>query len=277
MLIDTHAHLNFHEYDIDREEVFKRALDNDIWIINAGANFKSSQRAVDYLKDYPSGVFAAIGIHPEHLVDQVFEAEGKKTKIKKENPKMEDYRKLANTSSRVVAIGEIGLDYYRLPEKEEEQDKIKNRQQEVFIEFMSLAGDLGLPVVLHCREAHRDMLEILRNYNLTGVAHSFAGSEEDLNEYLELGYYIGYNGIITFKKKAENIQRLVELTPLDKIILETDCPYLTPEPHRGKRNEPSYVRFVANKVAEIKGISIKEVEEATTNNAKELFNLERSD
>ncbi|MFH1173190.1 MAG: TatD family hydrolase, partial [bacterium] len=221
MLVDTHAHLNFHDYDQDREAVFKRALDNDIWLINVGANLSSSQQAVGYLQDYPIGVYAAVGLHPEHLVDQIFEAEGKQTKIKKEILKIAAYKELTNASPKVVAIGEIGLDYYRLPENKKKQAKIKENQQAVFNELLALAGDLGLPVILHCREAHQDMLEILRNYNLTGVAHSFAGREENLREYLKLGYYIGYNGIITFKKKAENIKRLVAATPLDKIVLET--------------------------------------------------------
>lgn len=270
MLIDTHAHLNFHEYDQDREEILKRTLANDVWLINIGANFSSSQRAVEQIEQYPVGVFAAVGLHPEHLIDQIFEVEGKKTTIRQEEFNKEKYKKLAESSNKVVAIGETGLDYYRLAG---DQEKIKQKQKEIFEQHLILASELNLPVILHCREAHQDMLEILKKYQVKGVAHSFTGSEEELREYLELGYYISYNGIITFKKKAEQLQGLVKITPLDRILLETDCPYLTPEPYRGQKNEPSYVRYVAEKVAELKNISVEEIEKITTENAKRLFDL----
>lgn len=250
MLIDTHAHLNFHEYDQDREEVFKRALDSDIWFINVGANFSSSQRAVDFIKEYPTGVYASVGLHPEHL---------------KEEFNQNKYRKLAELSDKVVAIGETGLDYYR------DQDKIS--QKKVFEEHLILAKELNLPVVFHCREAHQDMLAILKKYQVRGVAHSFTGTAEDLQAYLAMGFYISYNGIITFEKKVEPLQGLVKITPLDKILLETDCPYLTPEPYRGQRNEPSYVKYVAEKVAELKNVSVEEVAEVTTGNARKLFDI----
>ncbi len=269
-LIDTHAHLNFHEYNQDRPEVFGRALDNDIWLINVGANYASSQRAVEYLQQYPQGVYAAVGLHPEHLIDQIFREEGKEIVIKKEIFDKEKYRTLAKSSPKVVAIGETGLDYYRL---EGNQAEIKNNQKKVFEEHLALAKELNLPVVFHCREAHSDMLEILKKYQVRGVAHSFTGTAEDLQAYLAMGFYISYNGIITFKKKAEQLKNLVKITPLDKILLETDCPYLTPEPHRGQRNEPSYVKYVAEKVAELKNVSVEEVAEITTDNAKKLFNL----
>lgn len=273
MLIDTHAHLNFEEYDKDRAEVFKRTMDSDVWMINIGWNYKSSQEAIDYTEQYPQGVFAAVGLHPSHLADQIVKVGEKMIKVKKEIFKQEKYRQLAGFSAKIVALGEIGLDYYRLEGSEQEQQKAKQLQQEVFNSMLILAGDLGLPVILHCREAHRDMLDILKNHKLTGVTHSFTGTEEELQEYLQLGYYIGYNGIITFKKKVDDIKRLVESTPLDKILAETDCPYLSPEPYRGKRNEPAYVKYVAEEIAKLKNISLKEVEKITTKNAKELFNL----
>ncbi|MFH1225659.1 MAG: TatD family hydrolase [bacterium] len=275
MLIDTHSHLNFHEYDQDREQVVRRSLDNDIWLINVGANLASSQRAVEYLKQYPQGVFASVGLHPEHLTNQVFEIEGKKTIVKKEEFNQDKYKKLAKSSDKVVAIGETGLDYYRL---EGNQEEIKNNQKKVFEQHLILAsppaGGLNLPVIFHCREAHQEMIEILKRYEIKGgIAHSFTGGEEDLQEYLAMGFYISYNGIITFNKKAEALQALVKITPLDKILLETDCPYLTPEPHRGQRNEPSYVKYVAEKVAELKNISVEEVEVITTANARKLFKI----
>lgn len=254
-LVDTHAHLNFHEYDQDREQVVKRSLDNGIWLINVGANFASSQRAVDFIREYPQGVFAAVGLHPEHL---------------KEGFAQEKYKELAESSNKVVAIGETGLDYYRL---EGDQEEIKQKQKEVFEQHLILASELNLPVIFHCREAHQDMIEILKKYQVRGVAHSFTGTKEDLQAYLSMGFYISYNGIITFKKKAEALQALVKITPLDRILLETDCPYLTPEPHRGQRNEPSYVRYVAEKVAELKNIAVEEVAEITTTNAKKLFKI----
>jgi TatD DNase family protein len=189
-----------------------------------------------------------------------------KTREEKFDP--ERYRELCK-DEKVVAIGEIGLDYYHNAEN-------KNLQREALLEQLNLAESVNKPVILHCREAHNDLLEILKNWTkfgnkeIRGVVHSFSGRLPQAQEYLDMGFYLGFNGIITF---ARDYDRVVKEIPVDRLVVETDCPYLTPIPFRGKRNEPSYVKYVAEKVAEIRGISVEEVAETTTRNAKKLFGI----
>lgn len=273
MLIDTHAHINFNAYKDDGDEVVKRALEQEVWMINVGSEKKTSQRAVAYAQKYEQGVFAAVGLHPGSLSSQEIDAKiGDKEVVKMKTFAQEfDYEYYKNLAQdrKVVAIGEIGLDYYR-------NTATKELQKEVLLEQLSLAEETGKPVLLHCREAHEDLLKILRtwtlvgNKSLRGVIHSFSGRWSQAQEYLKMGFYLGFNGIITF---ARDYDRVVKEMPLDRLLLETDCPYLTPEPFRGKRNEPRYVKFVAQKVAELKSVSLEEVAEATTKNAKGLFEI----
>lgn len=258
MLIDTHAHVNFKDYREDGDEVVKRALENGVWFINVGAERDTSKRAVEYSEKYPKGVFATVGLHPFHVKDQEFS--------------YEEYRELA-LKEKVVAIGEIGLDYYRI---ENDDQETKSLQKEVFLKQLDLAEELQKPVIIHCREAHEDLLEILKSYtlnhksNLKGVAHSFLGNYKQAREYRKLGFKIAFNGIITF---ARDYDRVISDTPLEDILLETDCPYLAPIPYRGQRNEPSYIIEVAKKLAEIKKIPLEEAINQTTVNAKKVFNL----
>jgi len=273
MLIDTHAHINFNAYKDDGEEVIKRALAEDVWLINVGAEKSTSRRAVEYARKYEHGVFAAVGLHPgslraQEIEEEIGEKETVKFKIEAEEFDYKYYKNLAQ-EPKVVAIGEIGLDYYRNPAK-------KELQKEVLLEQLGLAEKLNKPVLLHCREAHEDLLKILRtwalvgNKPLRGVIHSFSGRWSQAQEYLKMDFYLGFNGIITF---ARDYDKVVREMPMDRLLLETDCPYLTPLPFRGKRNEPSYVKYVAEKVAELRGISFEEVAEVTTRNAMELFRL----
>lgn len=283
MLIDTHAHVNFNAYSEDSEEVIRRALKEDIWMINVGSQWSTSQRAVEFAEKFPHGVFAAVGLHPIHLKEQKIKEEIDpleefEFETRPEIFDYEEYKKLAQ-DSKVVAIGEVGLDYYHLPKENREVERQKQKGN--FIKHLELAKELNKPVIIHCREAHADVIEILKKFKknpstgsgnnmLKGVVHSFSGRWSQAEEYFELGFLISFNGLITF---ARDYDKVIKNAPLERILLETDCPYLTPEPHRGKRNEPSFVKYVAEKIAEIKGVGFEEVAEATTNNAKKLFNI----
>lgn len=273
MLIDTHAHLNFEAYNGDWKEVVKRALDKDIWMINVGSNLETSQKAVEIAETFPHGVYAAVGLHPIHALDEKFD--------------IAEYEKLA-THPKVVAIGEVGLDYFRLPtsirpEQAGEMitgrqiktpNDIKSLQKEIFEQFFKISTKLKLPLIIHCREAHHDLIKILENFNkprgtdAKGVMHCFSGSWDDALHYLNLNFLISFTGVITFAHYEGEVLKKV---PLNKIMVETDCPYLTPEPYRGQRNEPTYVEFVAREIARVKEIRYEDVIEQTTNNALCLF------
>lgn len=252
MLIDTHAHLNFNAYKDDADEVIHRSLNEGMEIINVGSQYSTSQRAVEMAEKYPENLFAAIGLHPIH--------------VEKEEFNYDEYKKLALSGSRrVVAIGEIGLDY------KPEYVLSKEKQQEVFLKQLDLAKELNLPVIFHCRLAHEDLIKILQQSDsstIQGVIHCFTGSWTQAQKYLETGFYLGFNGII-FKL---DLTEVIAKTPLDKMLLETDCPYLTPEPMTG-RNEPLYVKYVAEKIAKIKNITTEEIAKITAENAKKLFRI----
>jgi len=268
MLIDTHAHVNFKSFKDDSEEVIKCSLDAGIQMINVGSQYSTSLRAVEMAEKYETGVWAIVGLHPDHLKDQEWEEEGIKVKTKVEKFDPEKYRELAK-SKKVVAIGETGLDYYHGEENKEEQIK-------TFKEEIKLAVDLDLPVMVHCRNAYKDVLEIVtkekKKYGekMRGVIHSYLGRLSYAEEFNKLGFLIAFNGIITY---ARDYDKVIREIPLENILTETDCPWLTPVPHRGQRNEPAYVKFVAEKLAEIKGINFDEVAQVTTENAGRLFKL----
>ncbi len=268
MLIDTHAHVNFKSFKGDSGEVIKRSLDNGIQVINVGSQFSTSERAVKLAEEYESGVYAAIGLHPDHLKQQEFEEEGIKVKTRVEKFDPEKYEKLAK-SRKVVAIGEIGLDYYHGEENKEEQAA-------VFKEEIKLAVSLNLPIAVHCRNAYKDLLEMLigekKRYGekLKGVIHSYLGRLSYAEEFNKLGFLIAFNGIITY---ARDYDKVIKGVDLRSMLLETDCPWLTPFPYRGKRNEPAFVKYIADKIAEIKQIAFDKVAEATTQNAQKLFGI----
>ena len=282
MVIDTHAHLNFNAYKTDLDEVIRRSLDNNIWMINVGSQYETSKKAVEIAEKYPEGVYAAVGLHPIHLSKGIFKTKIDKEEIefqtKEEEFDYQKYKELAK-SKKVVAIGETGLDYYYRPKTKKKLEEFKNKQKEVFLKHLELAQELNLPVIFHCRFAHDDLIKILadsQNSNKStgvdllpsGVMHCFTGSWEQAKEYLEMGFYLGFNGII-FKLDLDEI---IKKTPLDKILIETDCPYLTPPPMTG-RNEPIYVKYVAEKIAKIKNLSSEEIAKITSENAKQLFRI----
>jgi len=287
-LIDTHAHLNFNAYKDDIDEVVKRSLNNNIWMINVGSQYETSKKAVEIAKRYPEGVYAAIGVHPIHLAEGIFkvklDTEEQAFQTKNENFDYEKYKELAK-SNKVVAIGEIGLDYYYRPKTKRKLELFKEKQRTGLCQQLQLAKELNLPVIFHCRMAHQDLIEILNEQKtanreqLKGVIHCFTGNWEQAEEFLKMGFYLGFNGII-FKL---NLDEIIKKTPLDKILIETDCPYLTPPIGENQRisqrksaavrNEPLYLKYIAEKIAKIKNLSYEEIAEITTKNAKKLFNF----
>ncbi len=246
MIFDTHAHYTDEQFD-DRDILLPRLNQENVSeIITCGTDVKSSIDSIALAEKYPF-VYAAVGYHPEEL-----------TRIDVDIPTL---KSLVNP--RVVAIGEIGLDYYWNKEN-------KEKQKDGFIKQILLAKELSLPVIVHDREAHGDTLEILKEYKPEGVLHCFSGSTEMANEIIKLGMYIGVGGVITFKN-AKNLPEVVYNTPLDRILLETDAPYLAPVPFRSKRNDSSLITYIAEKIGDIKGISKEQVLKITKENAYRLF------
>lgn len=262
MLIDTHCHLNFKDFDSDREEIIGRCLDNDIWIINVGADLETSKKAIEIAERYEKGVYASVAIHPHNI---------KLEPDKSFAFRRVDFLALAK-KSKVVAIGECGLDYEFCENDLEAQKK----QQEIFIQHLELAKEVNKPLIIHSRRLFPEILKILQatSYKLQVVLHCYMGRWSYAEEYLKMGFYLSFTGLITY---ARDYDKVIKNCPLDRILLETDSPYMTPESLRQKdtfvRNEPQNVKYIAEKIAEIKGISFEEVAEQTTKNAKELFNL----
>lgn len=290
MLIDTHCHVHFNAYKKDGDEVIRRAFDNGVWMITVGTQKDTSAAAMATAEKYGTGIWAAIGLHPNHLFSTIIDEEETpafKSRTEDFDPKY--YRELAHSSKKVVAIGECGLDYYRIPENLD-LNEIKIKQHKVFREHIHLATELNLPLIVHVRDgstlltagAHEDVIMILgeeiRQGNLQkrGVIHCFSGTWEEAKHYFDLGFLISFTGAALFppkKGQPDILKEVIEKSPLDKIIVETDSPYLTPPPHRGKRNEPSYVRLIAEHLAKIKNLDFEEITRQTTKNATALFNL----
>jgi len=268
MLIDTHAHLNFNAFRDDVEEVIKRCADQKVGVINVGSEYKTSKRAVEMAEKH-EGLWAAIGVHPGHLSErEIDDGEGNLIRSAVEKFDRKKYFELAK-SKKVVAIGEVGLDYYNGEEN-------KKEQVEAFKEQIKLAVDLDLPIAVHCRNAYKDILEVIteekKKYGekMRGVIHSYLGRLSYAQIFNEIGFSVAFNGIITY---ARDYDKVIKNIDLKYILAETDCPWLTPVPYRGERNEPLYVRYVAEKIAEIKDISNEEAAKVTTENAKKLFKI----
>lgn len=255
MFIDSHAHLDDKRFDEDRDLVIKSLKENGIDIaVNIGADLQSSINSVELSKKYEN-IYASVGIHP-HSADEADEKA------------LEKIKELAD-NEKVVAIGEIGLDYYY-------DNSPREKQRECFKEHLKLAKELNLPVVIHSRDAAQETFDIIQEAQdgtLRGVMHCYSGSVEMAEEYInKLGFYISIGGPVTFKN-ARVVKDVAQSVPLDKLLIETDCPYLTPEPYRGKRNEPMYVKYTAAEIAKLRGITVEELAEATSRNARELFGI----
>lgn len=280
MLIDSHAHLNFKAFEEDRNEIIKKCLKNDIWVINVGSQYDTSKKAASIAQEYEQGIYAAVGLHPIHLnaglVKMRVDKEEIEFKSREEDFNYQKYKKLAQ-SKKVIAIGETGFDYYWRPKTTAKKELFKQKQKELFLDHLKLAKELNLPVIFHCRMAQKDLIgALLENPKLKpekAVAHSFVGTSEELKQYLDLGYYIGFNGIIFKEIEGINFKEVIGETPMNKLLIETDCPYLSPPPFQNQRNSPLYVKYVAEEVARIKNISFEEVAEKSSRNAKELFNI----
>ncbi|WP_313802484.1 TatD family hydrolase [Cytobacillus sp.] len=254
MLFDTHVHLNADQYKEDLEEVINRALNEGIsQMVVVGFDRPTIERAMELVEKYDF-LYASVGWHPVDAIDM----------------KDEDLHWIEELAShpKVVAIGEMGLDYY--------WDKSpKDVQKEVFRRQIQLAKRVKLPIIIHNRDATADIVEILKEEEakeVGGIMHCFSGSPETARECVEMNFYISLGGPVTFKN-AKKPKEVAESIPLERLLIETDCPYLAPHPYRGKRNEPSYVKLVAEQIAEIKGISFDEVAKATTDNAKKIFGI----
>lgn len=252
MIFDTHAHYDDEQFDIDRDELLLSMHDNNVGtIINVGASLEGCRASVA-LADKYDFVYAAVGVHPDEVggLDEEF---------------LQWMREIAQANSKVVAIGEIGLDYHWDVEPRE-------IQQKWFIRQMELAKELNLPIAVHSREAARDTFELVSRYGkgLGGVIHCYSYSPEMAEEYVKLGYHIGLGGVVTFKN-AKKAKETVAVVPMERILLETDCPYMAPTPYRGKRNNSIYIDYVAAEIAQMKGISKEEVIAVTEENARKLF------
>lgn len=278
MIIDTHAHLNFKDFRQDLDEILQRAKEAGVVkVINVGSQLSTSERAVEMAQKY-SECYAAIGLHPIHLEHVEVEEEGSKFISRAEEFDYEIYKKLAS-NLKVVAIGECGLDFFHIPH-ELDQEKVIQKQKEVFKQHIELARELNLPLILHCRgvkenpdQAYREMLEVLDEEKyFKGVIHCFGASLAIAQEFIKRGFYVGFTGVVTFKN-AKELQNVAREIPLNRILIETDCPYLAPEPHRGQRNEPAYVVEVGKKIAELKNLEFSEVDKQIEKNTFELFNL----
>lgn len=262
MIIDTHAHLNFFEFDNDRDELIKKLIKSNYQVINIGTNKESSRDCVSLVRE---SVYASVGLHPLNIESNL--------KIKGEVEKKEDnfdynYYKNLSQEKGVVAIGEAGLDYWYKPKGKARREEYIKKQKEIFENQLDLAKEVNLPIVIHCRSAFNDLIEILSTKNVPGVIHCFTGTKEDADKLLELGYYFGINGIIFKVDLNESIKAI----PLEKMLLETDCPYLSP-PNFEERNNPFSIDLIIDEISRIKGVSKEEIIEKTTQNAKKLFKM----
>lgn len=253
MLFDTHAHMDSRSFNDDREEVLHSLPSQGVELLmNPGCSLESSKKAVELANEY-AYIYAAVGSHPD-AADEVNDAV------------LEEYRMLCKLNPKVKAIGEIGLDYHY-------EDIPRDLQKKAFVAQMELARELNLPVIVHERDAHEDGMAIIKQFPaVTGVFHCYSGSAEMARELVKMGWYIGFTGVLTFKNARRAIEA-AQAIPLDRIVLETDCPYMSPEPFRGRRNDPSKLYRMAEKLAEIRGISAEDAMRITCENGKKLYRV----
>ena len=253
MLFDTHAHMDDRAFDEDRAALLADLPNQQIALLmNPGCSLESSRNAVK-LADAYDYIYAAVGSHPD-VADEVNEEV------------LEEYRKLCKLNDKVKAIGEIGLDYHY-------EDIPRQTQQKAFRAQMALAAELNLPVIVHERDAHEDGMAIVKEFpQVKGVFHCYSGSAEMARQLVDLGWYIGFTGVLTFKNARKAVEVAASI-PLERIVLETDCPYMAPEPFRGKRNDPGKLYRMVEKLAEIRGMSVEEIHRITVENGKRLYRI----
>ncbi|MEK7115167.1 MAG: TatD family hydrolase [Patescibacteria group bacterium] len=273
MVFDSHTHIHFPAFDKDRDEVIKKAQVAGVKMITVGTNLETSKEAIEIAEKYPDDIWATVGFHPSHVSKEgwYFDKNEMKKPVREEFH-IDSFRKLAE-HSKVVAIGECGLDYFRI----KNQDlRIKEDQKKVFIEQINLARELQKPLMIHCRpskgadDAYEDLPLLIKDFNLPKVIHFYVGSIHTTKKLLEFGCSFTFGGVITFVRDYDEV---IKFLPMENILLETDAPYVAPEPHRGQRNEPAYVIEVAKKIAELKNVSVEEVINKTTQNTKRIFRI----
>ena len=254
MLFDTHAHVNDPAFDADRTQLLESLPSQGIgYMMNVGCCLESSRDCVLLARQYPY-IYASVGTHPDSAAEV-------------NDTVLDEYRKLCKENPKVKAIGEIGLDYYY-------EDVPREIQKQAFIAQMELAQELNMPVIIHERDAHEDGFAIIRQFpQVTGVFHCYSGSAEMARQLVNLGWYIGFTGVLTFKNARKAVQT-AETIPLERIVIETDCPFMSPEPFRGKRNDPSRVYRMAETLAQLRGISAEDAVRITTENGKRLYRIE---
>ena len=252
MLFDTHAHMNDPVFDEDRDALLQQLPDLGVGLVmNPGCSLENSRQAIAIAETYPF-VYAAVGTHPD-TADEV------------NDEVIAEYRQLCR-HEKVKAIGEIGLDYYY-------ESIPREIQQQAFRLQMELARETGLPVIIHERDAHDDGMKMIKEFpDVRGVFHCYSGSAEMARQLVKLGWYIGFTGVLTFKNARKAVETAQSI-PLDRIVLETDCPFMAPEPFRGKRNHPGYLYRMAERLAEIRGLSVEDIHAITTENGKRLYNI----
>ena len=253
MLFDTHAHMDDRAFDADREELLRSLPEQGLKLVmNPGCSLESSRNVSRLTREYDF-LYGAVGSHPD-AADEVNDAV------------LAEYRELCKLNPKIRAIGEIGLDYHY-------EDIPRQIQMQAFRSQMELARELGLPVIVHERDAHEDGMSVVRDFpTVTGVFHCYSGSAEMARQLVDKGWYIGFTGVLTFKNARKAVE-VASSIPLERIVLETDCPYMAPEPFRGKRNHPGYLYRMAEKLAEIRGISVEEIHAVTTENGRRLYRI----
>jgi TatD DNase family protein len=267
MFIDTHCHLNFSAFDKDLDDVIKKAKESGVAkIIIPGAKIDSSEKAAGIANIY-EGIFAAVGLHPHHIDEYI--VSGKKT--------ISEKLAILISNKKIVAIGEAGLDYYQYKGCPVISEDIKEKQKELLFVQLKIAVENNLPVILHSRNSHNDLINLIEEFiinhgKLTGVFHCFTGEKKHLKKIIDLGFYVGFDGNITYPENNK-LREIVSIAPLDRLLLETDSPYLTPNPYRNKRNEPSYLINTAEFIASLHNVSLKIIERRTNQNAINLFHI----
>lgn len=275
-LFDVHTHAHFAAYGDEYKDVIDRALADDTWLVNVGTQRDTSAKAVEVAEKYPEGVYATIGLHPIHTEQSFHDSKelGDGSAAKEFTSRGEefdaDYYLKLGKSDKVVAIGECGLDYYRLGEES------KSKQEKVFVTQIELANELGKPLMIHCRNAFPDLIKLLKRESAKllnphpGIIHFFTGTVKRSEELKEMGFYFSFGGVVTF---THDYDKVIEAIGLGRILLETDAPYVSPVPYCGKRNEPSYVKYIPAAIAKVLGAAPDQVAETTTVNALKVLGI----
>ncbi len=276
MVIDSHCHLNFPDFDNNREKIIRENIKNNILAVNVGVNFLTSKKAVEIAKKFALN-YASVGLHPMNIGD-----ENRVCRYEECREKEFDFSKYADLadSKKVIAVGEIGLDYWRKPKGKKKREIFKEKQKNILVSQLGFASYFNLPVIFHCRMAHKDLIDIISKYSkerkkIRGVIHSFVGSPEELKKYLSLGLYVGFNGIIFKKIEGIDFEKLIALTPEKSILTETDSPFLCPPKGDcpGGANQPKNAAIILRKIAESKKLREEKMEGIIKENFYSLFGL----